>query len=148
LVSSILVALLSGKGPVFETTECPGLLQIPFQLWRFRARGAATRDSTALRELLPRLRPVNLPRLPYVLRGEIALFGPSPVRREFAERLTELIPYYFHRFSVRPGIFGWAQLHLRGVHPQPEQLRLEYDFYYIRHASLVLDLEILLRTLL
>jgi lipopolysaccharide/colanic/teichoic acid biosynthesis glycosyltransferase len=90
---------------------------------------------------------VDLPQLINVVRGEMALFGPPPVRKEFAHRFAELIPVYDHRFIVKPGMMGWSQVNLdRGPRSTDEFLRLEYDLYYIREESPSLDLDILFRT--
>jgi lipopolysaccharide/colanic/teichoic acid biosynthesis glycosyltransferase len=97
--------------------------------------------------LIARLRLTCLPQLINVFRGEMTLFGPRPVRSVFAERLHRLIPAYVHRFTVKPGIFGWAQAHFAETGGVPEEaLSLEYDFYYIRQESPSLDLDILLRS--
>ena len=63
--------------------------------------------------VLARLHLVNLPQLVNVVRGEMGLFGPAPVRREFADRLCQELPAYPHRFAVKPGILGWSQANLR-----------------------------------
>ena len=144
------VALFSGPGPVFETVPCLGFQKIPFLLLRFRTRrrdgsGAPSRVG----RLISRLHLVNLPQLVNVVRGEMALFGPRPVRHEFAHRLTQLMPFYSHRFSVKPGILGWSQMHMPWgpeVHGEAEQI--EYDLYYVKEGSPLLDCEIFLRTLL
>jgi len=91
---------------------------------------------------------MHLPRLINVVRGEMAFFGPPPVRYEFARRLGEAIPVYAHRFTIKPGIMGWSQVNLAGeAGVSDEALRLEYDLYYIKQNSVSLDLEILIRTL-
>jgi lipopolysaccharide/colanic/teichoic acid biosynthesis glycosyltransferase len=78
----------------------------------------------------------------------MTLFGPPPVRSVFADRLCELMPAYIYRFTVKPGIFGWSQVHCGETGGLLEEtLRIEYDFYYIRQESPSLDLDILLRTL-
>jgi lipopolysaccharide/colanic/teichoic acid biosynthesis glycosyltransferase len=147
---SLAVALFSGRGPIFETVGCLGFQKIPFVLLRFRTRrldgsGAPTR----IGRLISTLHLVNLPQLVNVVRGEMALFGPRPVRQEFADRLTQLMPFYSHRFSVKPGILGWAQLHLPWGSRVPEEARqIEYDLYYVKEGSPLLDCEIFLRTLL
>ena len=144
---AIPVALFSGRGPVFETVPCLGFQKIPFLLLRFRTRrlnGAPTRVG----RLISRLHLVNLPQLVNVVRGEMALFGPRPVRHAFALRLTELMPFYSHRFSVKPGILGWAQMHApRGLAVPAEAQEIEYDLYYVKEGSPLLDCEIFLRTL-
>jgi lipopolysaccharide/colanic/teichoic acid biosynthesis glycosyltransferase len=147
---SLAVALFSGRGPIFETVSCLGFQKIPFLLLRFRTRrldgsGAPSR----IGPLISRLHLVNLPQLVNIVRGEMALFGPRPVRHEFAQRLTELMPFYSHRFSVKPGILGWAQMHLRWEPAVPAESRqIEYDLYYVKEGSPLLDCEIFLRTLL
>jgi lipopolysaccharide/colanic/teichoic acid biosynthesis glycosyltransferase len=148
LIAGIAVALFSGRGPVFELTECAGFQGIPFQMLRFRTRRwDGSGRPTAIGQWLDRLRLTNLPMFLNVIRGELALFGPRAVRLEFFERICELIPFYFHRSSVKPGIFGWSQLNL-SREPLPDEVRLlEYDFYYIQRISPTLDLEILLQTI-
>jgi lipopolysaccharide/colanic/teichoic acid biosynthesis glycosyltransferase len=142
------VALFGGPGPVLERIECLGFQSIPFQLLRFRTRNSKTGSLTYFGELIARLHLVNLPQLLNIVRGEMVFFGPRPVRREFAERLGQLLPYYYHRFSVKPGPVGWAQVNVPRRTVAPEPLRMEYDFYYIRQGSLALDVEILLRSIL
>lgn len=147
---SIPVALFSGPGPIFETVPCLGFQKIPFLLLRFRTRRLDSRGAPSrIGRLISRLHLVNLPQLVNVVRGEMALFGPRPVRHEFANRLTHLMPFYSHRFSVKPGILGWAQMHVPwgpAVHGEIEQI--EYDLYYVKEGSPLLDCEIFLRTLL
>lgn len=144
-----LSALSSHGGPVLERIECLGFQRIPFQMLRFRTRdrdGRLTRAGNAL----SRLHLVNLPGLINVVRGEMVLFGPPPVRKAFADRLSQIIPVYPHRFTVKPGVLGWSQAHLcaEGTRVVDETLRLEYDFCYVKQNSPSLDLEILARTIL
>jgi lipopolysaccharide/colanic/teichoic acid biosynthesis glycosyltransferase len=69
------------------------------------------------------------------------------VRRAFAGRLSQAIPIYLHRFTVKPGILGWSQANLRGpAMAADEMLRLEYDLYYVKQGSPIFDLEIFFRT--
>jgi lipopolysaccharide/colanic/teichoic acid biosynthesis glycosyltransferase len=147
-VVGLAVAVFSGAGPVFETVECSGFRNIPFLLLRFRTRRSGKKGgATWIGSLISRLHLVNLPQLFNVVRGEMALFGPRPVRRTFAQRLTEIMPFYAMRLSVKPGLIGWA--------PRPTTLafaneltQIEYDLYYVKHNSPQLDAEILIRTLL
>jgi lipopolysaccharide/colanic/teichoic acid biosynthesis glycosyltransferase len=150
VLTGLAIALFSGRGPILETTECAGFHNIPFRLMSFRTTrtdgsGAATRVGT----LISRLHLAHLPQLFNIVRGEMALFGPRPVRLVFTRRLTELMPFYTMRLFVKPGILGWARTQM-----PPETFRtqalteIEYDLYYIRQGSPLLDLEILTRTLL
>ena len=147
IATAAVVSLYShGESPL-ERIECPGFLQIPFQMLRFRTHhrdGSPTRIGKALSAL----RLVNLPRLINVMRGEMVLFGPPAVRKEFADRLAEILPVYPQRFAVRPGILGWSQVNLReSAEVSDEARRLEYDLYYVKAKRPSLDLEILLKAL-
>jgi lipopolysaccharide/colanic/teichoic acid biosynthesis glycosyltransferase len=148
LLTGVVVIVFGGPGPVLERIECLGFQGIPFQLLRFRTRNSRTGVQTYVGELIARLHLVNLPQLLNIVRGEMVFFGPRPVRKEFAERLGELLPYYNHRFSVKPGAVSWAQVNSPRRSIPTESLRMEYDFYYIRQGSLALDLEILIRSIL
>src|SRR5258706_4868092 len=127
IVVAIGGALFSGPGPTIESVECAGFQNIPFRLLRFRTlRTDGSGLPTRVGRVISRLRLANLPRLINIVRGEMALLGPAPVRRQFARRLTELLPFYSLRFSVKPGLFGWAELHLRREpEPRYEILRTE-----------------------
>ncbi len=148
LLTGAAVALFGGPGPVLERAECLGFQNVPFQLLRFRTRNGGGGAKTRVGEFIARWHLVNLPQLFNIVRGEVVFFGPRPVRREFAERLAELLPFYLYKFSVKPGVLGWARTNLPRRTVPLETLRLEYDFYYVRQGSLALDFEILLRIFL
>ena len=133
------VAFFSGPGPVFESLECAGFQYIPFRLLRFRTtRLDGTGTRTAVGRMISRLHLTNLPQLVNVVRGDMALVGPRPVRSEFARYLTEAMPFHSHRFSVRPGIVGWAQMHAPKTGPLPDECcQIEYDLFYIKRGVLV-----------
>ncbi len=148
VLTALAVALFSGPGRVLESVECSGFHKIVFRLLRFRTRKTdGSAEVTPVGRAITRLHLVNLPRLLNVVRGEMALFGPRPVRAEFARRLTELLPFYSIRFSVKPGLLGWNRAQLqRLTEPARELQEIESDIYYIKQASPLLDLEILIRT--
>ncbi len=137
------VALFSGSGSIIESEECCGFRNIPFLRTRFRTRRS---DGTyhAAGRLITWLHLTDAPLLLNIIRGEMALFGPRPVRREFAARLTEIIPFYGMRFAVKPGIIGWGGEPARR---SPVLTEIEYALYYVKHGSPLLDLEILVRLL-
>jgi lipopolysaccharide/colanic/teichoic acid biosynthesis glycosyltransferase len=139
-----LMLALTRRGPIFTSYECIGLHGIPFKLYRFHCPMA---DSTWLTRLLLRYNIDALPQVSNLVRGELALIGPRPERVEFYEVLRDLIPFYGQRQSVKPGIFGWSQLHCDASVDEHSRLRLEYDLYYIKHVSVSLDLYIMLRGL-
>jgi len=146
LVCAFLAMIFNG-GPAFETISCCGLQRIPFRLVRFRTR-RRNGSLSWMGRALTFLHLANLPQLWNVVRGEMGLFGPPPVRADFAGRLGELIPAYPHRFAVKPGLLGWSQANLRGAQAVPDDcLRLGYDLYYAKLQSPSFDIDILLRTL-
>jgi len=147
LAVTLAIVLFSDSGPVFETVECSGFRNIPFLLLQFRTRRMGKEGgSTGIGSLIARCHLVNLPRLFNVVRGEMALFGPRPARRVFAQRLTEIVPFYAMRLSVKPGLIGWAPPPTRLAFAN-ELTQIEYDLYYVKHNSPQLDVEILMGTL-
>jgi lipopolysaccharide/colanic/teichoic acid biosynthesis glycosyltransferase len=113
LVAGIVSRLAAGSGPFFELVECAGFQGIPFHRRRFQTKHALTGEVTGPGRLLMRLRLTGLPQLINLVRGEMALFGPQPVRLVFSERLDHLCPLFSRRLCVKPGIFGWAQAQSR-----------------------------------
>ena len=89
----------------------------------------------------------ELPQLWNVLVGEMSLVGPRPERPEFVEQLTEEIPFYGQRHTVRPGVTGWAQVRYKyGATKEDALEKLQYELYYIKNMSLALDLVIMFHT--
>ena len=89
----------------------------------------------------------EIPQLINVLLGDMSLVGPRPEQPALAQVLEQEIPYYGQRHSLRPGITGWAQVKCGyGATVQESRMKLEYDFFYIKHLSLMLDLVILFET--
>jgi lipopolysaccharide/colanic/teichoic acid biosynthesis glycosyltransferase len=89
----------------------------------------------------------EIPQLWCVLKGDMAFVGPRPERPEFIEWLSKEIPYYGVRHMVRPGITGWAQIKYKyGSTIEDALQKLQYDLYYIKNASIGLDLLIMFQT--
>lgn len=77
----------------------------------------------------------------------MSFVGPRPERPEFVTRLRLEIPYYDHRHAVRPGITGWAQANFPyGATIEDARDKLEYDLYYLKNFSVLMDISILFRT--
>jgi len=147
-----LILRLHSSGPVLEREERVGRDNAPFTQYRFRLprkMHSGTGNGAPSSGLLAAIQKFHLDGLPLlfnVLKGEMALVGPRPERPEFAEVLSEVIPYYPQRHCVRPGMAGWAQI--QGGPCVPETLTmLEYDLYYIKNMSMSLDTLILFQTL-
>ena len=90
----------------------------------------------------------ELPQLWNVLKGEMSFIGPRPERPEFIQKLEIEIPYYDLRHLVMPGITGWAQvMYPYGASVEDAKEKLQYDLFYIKNFSLLLDFVILMKTL-
>ncbi|HEX6010654.1 MAG TPA: sugar transferase [Geminicoccaceae bacterium] len=159
----LLVALLircDSRGPVFFVQQRLGRHRRPFNCIKFRTmRVDAERDTgpvwatrtdpriTRVGHLLRRSRLDELPQLFNVLRGDMAIVGPRPIRQHFAEELSALDSRFERRFQVKPGLTGWAQISLEYPSTVEAQLeKLNYDLYYIEHRSLWFDLRIMALT--
>lgn len=161
---SLLIAALiklESKGSLFFIQERIGQEGKPFRLIKFRSMvqdaeertgpiWAAIDDPriTRVGRFLRRWRLDEIPQLWNVLRGEMSLVGPRPERLEFLNELKAKVPYFMERLSVKPGITGWAQVESEYASSVEEsQQKLEFDLYYIKNVSFLLDIFILLRTL-
>jgi len=103
--------------------------------------------TTRVGRLIRKLRFDELPQFINVLRGEMSLVGPRPERPVFCELLEQEIPFYVQRQSVRPGLTGWAQIKYQyGSSVEESRTKLEYDLFYIKHMSILLDLVIMFET--
>jgi len=89
----------------------------------------------------------EIPQLWNVLKGEMSFVGPRPERPEFVDQLNSEIPFYAHRHAVKPGLMGWAQLNYPyGASVEDAKGKLEYDLYYTKNQSFIMDLLIMIQT--
>lgn len=103
---------------------------------------------TRIGKFLRKIRLDEIPQLWNVLKGEMSFVGPRPERPEFIEQLIEKIPFYKERLLVKPGLTGWAQINFPYASSVEDSVKkLQYDLYYIKHRSLLLDLSIILKTI-
>ncbi len=131
----------------------------PYLVWKFRTmRQDAEKDGvrltaeqderiTRLGKFLRRTHLDEFPQFISVLRGEMSIVGPRAERPEWVAQFEKQIPFYRARLLVKPGISGWAQVNY-GYYVTVEEMavKLEYDLYYIKHRSLLMDIAIILRT--
>ena len=160
----VLIALLvrlSSPGPALYRQARVGLHGKNFELLKWRTMHAdaetasgpvwapAERDPrvTRIGRVLRNSRLDEVPQLVNVVRGDMSFVGPRPERPHFVSKLREVIPFYDERHSVRPGITGWAQVKFPyGSTLEDAEEKLEYDLFYVKHMSLLLDAAILLET--
>ena len=158
LFSGLLIKLTS-PGPVIFRQKRVGLGGKSYVLFKLRtmqadaesngAVWASKRDSrvTAVGYYLRKWRIDELPQLFNILKGEMSLVGPRPERPEFTEKLSAFIPFYSERHLVQPGLTGWAQIRYPYAASFDAAARkLQFDLYYIKNMSFLLDASILLRT--
>ena len=159
LVSALLIKLDS-RGPVFYTQERVGRDGQTFKMLKFRTMAVDAERAgapvwaekndprvTRVGRWLRRFRIDELPQILNVIRGEMGIVGPRPERPEFVAQLRTQIPYYDLRALVPPGITGWAQIRYPYAASLDEaREKLNYDLFYVKHLSVVLDLVILFHT--
>jgi lipopolysaccharide/colanic/teichoic acid biosynthesis glycosyltransferase len=103
---------------------------------------------TRIGKIIRRLRIDEVPQLYNVLRGEMSFVGPRPERGYFVKQLEGLIPYYTIRYTVKPGITGWAQVcYGYGASVEDAVEKLNYDLFYIKNMTTLMDIMIVLRTI-
>ena len=159
IVTALLIKLES-PGPVFYSQERVGKDGKSFNILKFRSmrtdaehnlapQWASHNDPriTRMGSIIRKLRIDELPQFINILKGEMSFVGPRPERPFFVQLLTEKIPYYDLRHSVPPGVTGWAQVsYPYGATIEDAKNKLEYDLFYVKHASFAFDLAILFET--
>ena len=159
LLAALAIRLEDGGAALYSQIRT-GLYGEPYQIWKLRSMlqqaesrgpqwaGRGDQRITWVGRWLRQLRLDELPQLVAVLRGEMSLIGPRPERPELEVELEEQIPHYRVRHWIRPGLSGWAQVCFPyGASVADSRLKLSYDLYYLRNASLLLDLLILIKTI-
>jgi len=159
LVTAVLIVLEDGF-PTLYRQERVGRSGRMFNVIKFRSmrrdaeadgkpRWATTNDdrTTRVGRVIRKLRIDELPQLYSVLIGEMSMVGPRPERAFFVDQLTKEIPFYAVRHSIKPGVTGWAQVRYHyGASIDDAAQKLQYDLYYVKNHSLLLDLVVLFET--
>ena len=157
-----LALTLEGPGPLFIVQNRIGERKSAIRAYKFRSmrlvdegtwHGESENSVTRVGSILRRMSLDEFPQFVNVLAGELSLIGPRNDILTLGTRLAEALPYYSSRYLVKPGITGWAQInqqyepgHISPQSIEETKVRLAYDFYYIKHRSLGLDLVIALKT--
>ena len=159
IVTAILIKLES-PGPILYKQERVGKNGQPFTLMKFRSMRTdaekagpvwASKDddrTTRVGKIIRQLRIDEIPQFWNIFRGEMDFVGPRPERQHFVSQLAQEIPYYEQRHLIAPGLTGWAQIkYPYGASIEDARQKLQYDLYYIKNQSLVLDAIILFETI-
>lgn len=155
-----LAIYLDSPGSIFYSQIRVGLNGRNFRIYKLRSMtqnaeaqtGAVFAQKNDMRvtrvgNFMRKTRLDELPQLWNILKGDMSMIGPRPERPEHVKRLQEKIPFYRTRHIIRPGVTGWAQVRYGyGANDDDALVKLQYDLYYIRHQSMLIDLGIMIRT--
>jgi lipopolysaccharide/colanic/teichoic acid biosynthesis glycosyltransferase len=165
MLIAIIARLIEDGRPIFIKQKRVGKNGNIFTIHKLRSMKALSSDGSAetngaqwaeKRDL--RVTPVGriirlthldeVPQMINIIKGDIALVGPRPERPEFVSQLEQSIPYYFLRHTIRPGFTGWAQIKYRYARTvEDAQEKFEYDLYYLKNRTPLLDIGIVVKTL-
>jgi exopolysaccharide biosynthesis polyprenyl glycosylphosphotransferase len=157
----VLAIKLDDKGEIFSIQERIGQHNKLVKILKFRTMTIANdkgewskvkNEVTRVGKYLRNSRIDELPQLWNVIRGDLSLIGPRPEFPEPVGKYREQIPYYNVRHLIKPGLSGWAQIHHdehphHGLDIDETKKKLSYDLYYVKNKSLLLDINITLRTI-
>jgi sugar transferase (PEP-CTERM system associated) len=160
MLLAALAILIDSGFPILYRQERVGEHGRLFNVIKFRSmrhdaekdgtpRWATAKDNRVTRvgRIIRKTRIDELPQLFSVLTGEMSLVGPRPERPFFVDQLTKQIPFYAVRHSVKPGVTGWAQVRYHyGASVEDAAEKLQYDLYYVKNHTLMLDLVVLFET--
>lgn len=151
--------ILGNRGPLFYTQTRVGKNGIPFEIYKYRTmiKNAesggilfATPGDTRITPFGKFLRKTRIDEVPQfinILKGDMGFIGPRPERPFFVKELADIMPFYETRHVIKPGLTGWAQVNYSyGETIEESLIKLQYDLYYIKHRSVFLDLNIVIKT--
>lgn len=152
---------LEDRGPLFYKTTRVGQFNRPITIYKLRTKNGSDSGTAALSStlvdtkvglFLRKSRLDELPQLINVLRGDLSFIGPRPEMPALAEVYAKEVPYYNTRHFLKPGLSGWAQINnfdvpRGGVDVPRTTIKLSYDLFYLERRSLVLDLQIAVKTI-
>lgn len=161
MLITALVIILDDGFPILYRQERVGQNGRLFNVIKFRSmrkdaekdgqpRWATAADDRCTRcgRFIRKVRIDELPQLFSVLAGTMSMVGPRPERPFFVDRLTQEIPYYAIRHSIKPGVTGWAQVRYQyGSSVEDAAEKLQYDLYYVKNHSLFLDIVVMFETI-
>ena len=156
----LVLNLFWNRGPFFYTQERVGKNNKIFTIYKLRtmvkdaekngAVFAATNDVriTPFGKFLRKTRLDEAPQFINILKGDMSIVGPRPERPVFVKQIAEQLPFYQTRHVIKPGLTGWAQVNHSYTNTIDDALiKLQYDLFYIKHRSIFLDINILIKTI-
>jgi sugar transferase (PEP-CTERM system associated) len=159
MILTAIAIKLESRGPILYTQTRVGQRNQNFTIMKFRSMrvdaepdGAVWAEEhdpriTRVGRIIRKLRVDELPQFVNIIRGEMAFVGPRPERPEFVAQLEREIPYYSQRHLVKPGLTGWAQIRYPYCASIEDAIqKLQYDLYYVKNQSLLLDVITLFET--
>ncbi len=151
--------LIGNRGSLFYSQERIGKNGAIFKIYKYRtmvqnaeSNGAVftkVNDSriTSFGKFLRKTRLDEFPQFLNILKGEMGIIGPRPERPVFVTEIAEVMPFYETRHVMKPGLTGWAQVNYAyGDSIEDSLVKLQYDLYYIKHRSIFLDIDIVIKT--
>lgn len=151
---------IGNRGKLFYTQKRVGKNGEVFKILKFRTmvknaekNGAVFSKKndariTAFGKFLRKSRLDEFPQFINILKGDMAVIGPRPERPVFVKEIAEIMPFYETRHVIKPGLTGWAQVNYSyGATIDDSLIKLQYDLYYIKHRSIFIDINIIVKTL-
>jgi lipopolysaccharide/colanic/teichoic acid biosynthesis glycosyltransferase len=152
---------LDDRGVLLYRTERVGQHNRPITIYKFRTKTGTDSGEAALKSTLTdtrigaflrQTRLDELPQLLNILNGDLSFIGPRPEMPALAHVYAEAIPYYNTRHFIKPGLSGWAQIRDHdaprgGVDVERTKNKLSYDLFYLKNRSLMLDVQIAMKTI-
>ena len=152
----ILLTKLTSKGDVFFSQKRVGENGKIFKIRKIRTMTSFNNDGgftqandnriTTIGKFLRLTKIDELPQLWNILSGDMSVIGPRPERPEYVEQYVGINPFFNLRHMIKPGVSGWAQIHIPKATPEDNLKKLEYDLFYIKRYSWKLDIRVLWET--
>ena len=156
ILLGILLTKLTSKGDVFFSQKRVGENGKIFKIRKIRTMTSFNNDGgftqandnriTTIGKFLRLTKIDELPQLWNILSGDMSVIGPRPERPEYVEQYVGINPFFNIRHMIKPGVSGWAQIHIPKATPEDNLKKLEYDLFYIKRYSWKLDIRVLWET--
>ena len=160
ILLTAIILKLSSKGPVFFLQERVGHNGSSFMIWKFRSMKTTAEETgpqlssyedkrvTAWGKIMRRWRLDELPQVWNVLKGDMSIVGPRPERKFFIDQIVKTHPEYLSLLKVKPGLTSMGMVKFGYAENVEEMIeRMRYDISYVKNASLLMDIKIMLQSI-